>query len=94
MGTLEKINQPGIDYYNKLIDALLAADITPMVTLYHWDLPEAFNSTGGWQNNSISDHFTNYAKLCFEKFGDRVRKYFFFMNRYVAYLEHRIKINS
>nr|XP_022342919.1 uncharacterized protein LOC111136393 isoform X1 [Crassostrea virginica] len=73
LGTLQKINQPGIDYYNKLIDALLAAGITPMVTLYHWDLPEAFNSTGGWQNNSISDHFTNYAKMCFEKFGDRVK---------------------
>lgn len=72
MGTLEKINQPGIDYYNKLIDALLEANIAPMVTLYHWDLPQAFNNSGGWQNSTISDHFADYSRLCYEKFGDRV----------------------
>ncbi|XP_061162617.1 lactase/phlorizin hydrolase-like, partial [Saccostrea echinata] len=73
VGTLQVINQPGVDYYNNLIDALLEADVVPMVTLYHWDLPEAFNSSGGWQNESIADHFANYAKFCFQKYGDRVK---------------------
>lgn len=43
-----------------------------MVTLYHWDTPQAFNNSGGWQNSTISDHFANYSRLCYERFGDRV----------------------
>ena len=62
----------GFDFYNRLIDALIAAGIEPMVTLYHWDLPQALEDKGGWANRSIVDAFAHYATACAEAFGDRI----------------------
>ena len=62
----------GFDFYNKLIDELIAAGIEPMVTLYHWDLPQALEDKGGWANRSIVDAFEKYATACAEAFGDRI----------------------
>ena len=62
----------GFDFYNRLINALLAADIEPMVTLYHWDLPQRLEDIGGWANRSVVDACEIYAKACAEAFGDRV----------------------
>ena len=71
-----KINQKGIDFYNRFIDALIARGIEPAVTLFHWDLPAGLQSLGGWANREIVKWFTDYAKVCFENFGDRVKNWF------------------
>ncbi|KAG6547986.1 hypothetical protein Mapa_010808 [Marchantia paleacea] len=69
-----EINQLGVDYYNRLIDILLAKGIVPYVTLYHWDLPQALIfKYGGWQNEQIIKDFAAYAETCFKLFGDRVK---------------------
>ncbi|XP_018320224.1 myrosinase 1-like [Agrilus planipennis] len=72
-GFSHEINDDAVRYYNFLIDALLNNGITPMVTLYHWDLPQILQKLGGWSNVNIVDYFTDYANVAFENFGDRVR---------------------
>ena len=65
-------NSAGIAFYDRLIDALLANDITPNATLFHWDLPEALDNRGGWLNPDIPDWFAEYSRTAFDAFGDRV----------------------
>ncbi|XP_054064370.1 lactase/phlorizin hydrolase [Rissa tridactyla] len=72
-GTNETFNSKSVDYYNQLINWLLDSNIEPMVTLFHWDLPQALQVLGGWQNDSIIDAFVNYADFCFSTFGDRIK---------------------
>ena len=77
-GTTDTINQAGIDYYNNLIDGLLDVGVEPMLTLYHFDLPQTLQDIGGWENEELVDLFANFARVCFDNFGDRVR--FMFLN--------------
>lgn len=66
------LNAKGLDFYNRLVDALLAAGITPVPTLYHWDLPQALEDRGGWTNLATADKFADYAETCFKALGDRI----------------------
>ncbi len=66
-------NAAGLDFYQRLTDELLAADIVPMVTLYHWDLPQALEDRGGWRNRDTVKYYVDYAATMFEKLGDRVK---------------------
>ena len=76
---VDGINQPGLDYYNNLIDALLSNGIEPMVTLFHWDLPLKLQEDfGGFDSPEIVDHFNDFADLAFASFGDRVKKWMTF----------------
>jgi beta-glucosidase len=67
------INAAGFGFYDRLVDKLLANDIQPMVTLYHWDLPAALDDRGGWLNRDIVNWFAEYAQVVFRKFDDRVK---------------------
>ena len=66
------INREGIAYYHRLIDTLLAANIKPSVTLYHWDLPQALEDEGGWNNRQVAYDFLEYARICFKEYADKV----------------------
>jgi beta-glucosidase len=67
-----RINQAGLDFYSRLVDALLAAGIQPFVTLYHWDLPQALEDQGGWPARATAGAFVEYADLVSRTLGDRV----------------------
>lgn len=70
-------NQEGIDFYNHLIDGLIEAGITPSITLFHWDLPQALQDQyGGWKSKEVSKIFADYAAFCGKTFGDRVKTWF------------------
>lgn len=65
-------NPKGIEFYQKLIGLLTENDIQPVVTLFHWDLPQKLQDIGGWANRQTVDYFETYARLLFKEFGDQV----------------------
>jgi beta-glucosidase len=67
------VNRPGMEFYDRLVDALLEAGIEPVVTLYHWDMPATLDDRGGWLNPDSPGWFAEYARMAFQALGDRVR---------------------
>jgi beta-glucosidase len=70
-----RVNAAGLDFYDRLVDELLASGISPMVTLFHWDLPQALEDKGGWLNRETADRFAEYAALLGMRLGDRVAQW-------------------
>jgi beta-glucosidase len=68
-----KVSKEGLAYYHQLVDGLLAAGITPYVTLYHWDLPQKLQDEGGWCNRKTAEHFRDYCILLFQEFGGQIQ---------------------
>ncbi|HSC91486.1 MAG TPA: GH1 family beta-glucosidase [Gaiellaceae bacterium] len=68
-----RVNEAGLDFYDRLVDELLAAGIRPFVTLYHWDLPQALEDAGGWPVRSTAEAFVDYVEAVAARLGDRVR---------------------
>ncbi|MEY7974964.1 GH1 family beta-glucosidase [Streptomyces pilosus] len=69
------VNAAGLDFYDRLVDALLEAGITPNITLYHWDLPQALQDRGGWTVRSTAEHLAEYASVVAARLGDRVTRW-------------------
>lgn len=69
---LGPVNPAGLDFYSRLVDALLEAGVAPMVTLYHWDLPQALEDAGGWTDPQTAERFAEYAAVVGQRLGDRV----------------------
>jgi len=67
------INPHGLDFYDRLVDALCAANIEPFLTLYHWDLPQVLQDEGGWENRNTCHAFADYSALMVKRLGDRVK---------------------
>jgi 6-phospho-beta-glucosidase len=71
-----EVNSKAIEFYNNVINELIANDIEPFVNLFHFDMPYELQKIGGWTNREVVDAYENYARACFELFGDRVKKWF------------------
>jgi beta-glucosidase len=67
-----RVNEAGLDFYDRLVDELLASEIEPFVTLYHWDLPQVLEDAGGWPERSTAEAFAEYAEVVARRLGDRV----------------------
>ena len=89
------LNQAGIDYYARLIDALLARNVTPYATLFHWDLPQALQERGGWAARDTAARFSDYAAAVSAHLGDRL-KHFVILNEAAvhAVLGHVLGIHA
>ena len=88
-----RANSTGLDFYSRLVDALLAAGIQPFATLYHWDLPQALQDQGGWPARSTAEAFVQYADLASHWLGDRVKHWMTlnepYVSAFIGYLEGR-----
>ncbi len=71
----DQVNEQGLAFYDRVIDTCLKLGIEPWVTLYHWDLPQALESKGGWTNRAIIRWFSDYVNCCTKAFGHKVKRW-------------------
>ena len=89
------LNRSGLEFYERLVDGLLADEITPAVTLYHWDLPQALQEREGWLNRDTVEYFTDYAATLFQRLGDRVPLWITHNEPWVtAFLGHAMGVHA
>lgn len=79
-----EVNEKGLDFYEALVDELLAAGIEPYITLYHWDLPQALQDMGGWTNPMMPQYFLAFSKAVFGRLGSKVKKWITLNEPYCA----------
>lgn len=85
------VNQKGIDFYSRLVDALLEAGIVPFATLYHWDLPQALQDRGGWPQRSTAEAFVEYTDVITRALGDRIKHWITHNEPWCAsFLSHQV----
>lgn len=81
-----EVNSEAVDFYNNVIDEMLAKEIEPFINLFHFDMPMSMQEIGGWENRKVVDAYVVFAKICFDLFGDRV-KYWFTFNEPIVPVE-------
>jgi beta-glucosidase len=90
-----QVNQAGLDFYNRLVDRLLAGGIRPFVTLYHWDLPQTLQDQGGWPARSTAEAFVEYTDVVTRALGDRVKDWITHNEPWViAILGHQMGLHA
>ncbi|GAA5187861.1 GH1 family beta-glucosidase [Rugosimonospora acidiphila] len=89
-----RVNQAGLDFYERLVDELLSSGIRPFATLYHWDLPQVMQDRGGWPARDTALAFAEYARVVGERLGDRIHDWFTvnepLCSAWIGYLEGRM----
>lgn len=90
-----EVNQMGLEFYNRLVNELLANNIEPWVCFYHWDLPQFLQDLGGWTNREICKHYCDYVEVVANHLGDRV-KHFIMINEHnvIAWMGHMMGIHA
>lgn len=90
-----EVNRAGLDYYHRLVDALLANGIEPFCTLYHWDLPQALQDEGGWGSRGSIDAFAQYAELMFNEFKGKIKHWITFNEPWcMAFLSNYLGVHA
>src|SRR5207302_1499812 len=90
-----RVNAAGLDFYDRLVDELLANGIQPFPTLYHWDLPQALEDAGGWPERATAEAFVEYTEAVASRLGDRVKHWITHNEPWVvAWLGHGLGLHA